>query len=59
MKINVAGWDRVLRLLVGSVLVAWSVAGGPWWGYLGLGLLATSAWRFCPIYAVLRKGTKH
>jgi hypothetical protein len=58
MKINMAIWDRVLRLFVGTLLVAWAVAGGPWWAYLGLVLLGTSAWRFCPIYAALRTGTR-
>ena len=58
MKSNVATWDRVLRILCGIPLTAWAVAGGPWWAYLGLGLLATAAWAFSPLYAILRKGTK-
>lgn len=58
MKINVANWDRVVRLFIGGLLVAWAVAGGPWWAYLGLVLVATSAWSFCPIYALFRTGTR-
>lgn len=57
MKINLALWDRALRLVTGTLLVAWAVAGGPWWAYFGLVLLATAAWRFCPIYALFRTGT--
>jgi hypothetical protein len=57
MKINMAGWDRILRLILGTLLTGWAVAGGPWWAYLGLVLIGTSAWRFCPFYAVLRTGT--
>jgi hypothetical protein len=57
MKMNMAIWDRVVRLLIGTLLVAWAVAGGPWWAYLGLVLLATSSWRFCPLYSALRTGT--
>lgn len=57
MRVNIAGWDRILRLLVGSILVAWAIAGGPWWGYFGFILIATAAWRFCPIYGLLRTGT--
>lgn len=57
VEINMAVWDRVLRLLIGSLLVAWGVAGGPWWAYVGLALLATAAWRFDPVYAALRTGT--
>ena len=57
MKINMAVWDRILRLFFGLILVAWGVAGGPWWAYFGLVPLATAAWRFCPVYAVLKLGT--
>ncbi|MES2855256.1 MAG: DUF2892 domain-containing protein [Bdellovibrionota bacterium] len=58
MKINMASWDRILRLILGTLFFAWAVAGGPWWAHLGLVLIATSAWRFCPFYAVLRTGTQ-
>jgi len=57
MKINIAGWDRILRLIVGAVLIIWGVAGGPWWAYFGLVLVGTGAWRFCAIYALFRTGT--
>ena len=52
-----AVWDRILRLFLGTALLAWAVAGGPWWAYLGLVLLATAAWRFDPIYAIFRLST--
>jgi hypothetical protein len=52
-----AVWDRILRLFAGTLMVAWAFAGGPWWAYSGLFLLATSAWHFCPLYALLRTGT--
>lgn len=57
MKINMAQWDRFLRLVLGTILFAWAVAGGPWWAYFGLVLQATAAWRFCPAYAVVRTGS--
>jgi hypothetical protein len=57
MKINLALWDRILRLIVGSTMIAWAVAGGPWWAYFGLALLITAAWSFDPVYALLRTGT--
>ena len=58
MKINMSVWDRTLRLLVGVFLLTWAVAGGPWWAYFGLALIATSAFRFCPVYAFFRIGTR-
>ncbi|MES2965500.1 MAG: DUF2892 domain-containing protein [Bdellovibrionota bacterium] len=57
MRINMAVWDRIIRLIMGAGLVAWAVAGGPWWAYVGLVLLATAAWRFCPVYAIFRLST--
>ncbi len=57
MPVNMAKWDRTLRMLMGSVLFAWAVAGGPWWTYFGLAFQAMAAWGFCPLYAVLRIGT--
>jgi len=54
MKINLANWDRALRFAFGFLLVVWSIAGGPWWGLFGFALLATAAFRICPVYAWLR-----
>lgn len=57
MRMNMAQWDRIARMLLGMALFSWAVAGGPWWAYFGLVFLAMAAWRFCPIYAVFRIGT--
>lgn len=57
MRINMANWDRLLRLFIGVASFAWATAGGPVWAYLGLVLIATAAWRFCPVYALFRGGT--
>ena len=57
MHINIATWDRLLRMIIGVLLFAWAIAGGPIWAYLGLALIATAAWRFDPIYAIFRVGT--
>ena len=54
MTPNVGGIDRVLRVILGVVLVALAVMGtiGPW-GWIGLVPLATAALGFCPLYTVL------
>ena len=48
MKKNVGGIDRVLRIVVGLVLIALAVAGqiGAW-GWLGVVVLATGVFSFC------------
>lgn len=54
MKKNVGGMDRVLRIVVGLVLVALAATGqiGAW-GWLGLVVLATGVFSFCGIYTLL------
>lgn len=51
MTSNVGGIDRVLRIVVGLGLIVATLAGaiGPW-GWLGVVLLATGVFRFCPAY---------
>jgi hypothetical protein len=54
MKFNVGGIDRVLRILVGIVLIALTVRGTIGvWGWIGVVVLATGLFRFCPAYTVL------
>jgi hypothetical protein len=54
MKVNLALWDRIVRWLVSVFLLVWAFAGGASWAYLmGLLLLATSAWGWCPFYVLL------
>ena len=51
---NVGGIDRMLRILVGLVLIG-MVFFGPQtpWGWLGLIPLVTGVARTCPLYRVL------
>lgn len=53
MRKNVIWWDRLIRFLLGIVMLTWAIAGGPGWAYLGLYPLASASWGYCPIYAVL------
>ena len=53
MKTNMCTMDRVVRAVVGFVLIAASLTGLiGMWGWLGIVLLATAAFSFCPLYAV-------
>lgn len=58
MKTNVGGIDRVLRVMLGAVLIALTLMDtiGPW-GWIGVVPLATAALGFCPLYAVLGLNT--
>lgn len=54
MKLNIGGTERILRIVVGLVLVGLAATGTiGWWGWLGVVLLATGALGWCPPYAIL------
>lgn len=53
MKPNVGGIDRILRIALGAVLIAWAAMGGPLWAWLGLVVLATGVFRFCALYTLI------
>lgn len=64
MKVNEAGWDRILRVVIGLVLLylGW---GGVVTGSLGLVLkvlgfvpLITGLIGWCPLYSVFKVSTK-
>ena len=58
MKLNVGGIDRVLRVVVGLVLIVLAATGTVgWWGWLGVVPLLTGLVRFCPVYALLGMNT--
>lgn len=54
MKTNVRGIDRILRILIGVVLIALTATGviGVW-GWIGVLPLATGLVGFCPAYSLL------
>ncbi len=53
MKLNVGGMDRILRIVLGLVLIGMTVTGYVGvWGWLGVVLLATGAIGWCPPYAL-------
>jgi hypothetical protein len=56
LHVNVATFERVLRVLVGVLFLALAVAGPRnIWGLLGLVPLVTGAMGYCPLYAMLSR----
>ncbi|OCW97282.1 DUF2892 domain-containing protein [Alishewanella sp. HH-ZS] len=53
MQANVGGIDKVLRIIVGVVLIAAAATGMiGWWGWLGAIPLLTGLFNFCPAYTL-------
>lgn len=58
MKCNVGGIDRILRVVVGLVLIALALTGTVGiWGWIGVMPLATGLFKFCPAYTLLGVNT--
>ncbi len=50
MKKNVGSVDRLLRIIVGAVIVVWGVYAESWWGLVGVVPLMTGMLNWCPVY---------
>lgn len=58
MKINVGSPDRILRIVVGLVLIGLAATGTIGvWGWVGVVLLLTGIIKFCPVYAIFGTST--
>lgn len=53
MQSNVGGIDRLVRIIVGLVLIALAATGTVgWWGWLGVIPLLTGVVSRCPMYSL-------
>ncbi len=58
MSANVGGVDRILRVIVGLILISLVFVGPQTpWGWIGVIPLVTGLFRFCPAYRLLGLNT--
>ena len=57
MKCNVGTTDRLVRIIAGVIVVLLGFCFKSWWGLIGLILLATGLFRFCPLYVPFKIST--
>ena len=63
MTTNVGGIDRVLRIIIGLVLIAYALplgfpaTGWNWVGWIGVIPLATAIFGMCPLYSLVGVST--
>jgi len=50
MKYNVGNTDRLLRIIIGLVILVIGYINENWWGLIGLIPLLTGFFRWCPVY---------
>lgn len=58
MKLNVGTIDRILRIVLGVVIIAAGIYYKSWWGLVGIVPLATGLISWCPLYVPLKISTK-
>lgn len=58
MKVNVGSWERIMRVVVGLVLIVAAAVG--WtgaWAWIGIVPLATGIFGVCPAYSLFGVST--
>lgn len=57
MKCNVGKADRAVRLVVGSIILIIGIVFHSWWSAMGVVLLLTGLFKWCPLYSPLSINT--
>ncbi|HOI49223.1 MAG TPA: DUF2892 domain-containing protein [Prolixibacteraceae bacterium] len=57
MKCNIGPMDRLLRIIGGVIILIFGFVFKSWWGVIGLILLLTALFRFCPLYVPFKMDT--
>jgi|WetSurMetagenome_2_1015567.scaffolds.fasta_scaffold1705619_2 hypothetical protein len=58
MKTNVGGADRIVRIILGLVIIVLGFIFKSWWGIIGFVPVITGLLNFCPAYTLLGVSTK-
>ncbi len=58
MKCNLGKADRIIRFILGSVIIGLGIYFKSWFGLIGGVLLITSLVGWCPIYAPFKFSTR-
>lgn len=59
MKQNLGGAERVVRIVLGVILLTLTVVGPrTWWGLVGLVPLANGLWGYCAFWHALGVSTR-
>lgn len=50
MKKNVGSADRIIRFLIGAIIIVWGIVTQSWWGLIGIVPIFTATINWCPLY---------
>ncbi len=57
MTKNVGSIDKVVRIIIGAVLIIYAILTGNWWGLVGIVPLLTAFVGYCPVYSLIKIST--
>lgn len=57
MTTNIGSADKIIRIVVGLVLIGWGVYAKSWWGAIGVIPLVTALLNWCPMYNICGANT--
>ncbi|MBN2722346.1 MAG: DUF2892 domain-containing protein [Campylobacterales bacterium] len=49
---NIGKVDKIIRLVLGAVIIFWGVMNNSWFGAIGLIPLGTALMGWCPLYSI-------
>lgn len=58
MKANVGSADKIVRFVIGILIIALGFYFKSWWGIIGIVPIVTAALNFCPAYNLIGVSTK-
>jgi len=58
MKANISSVDRIIRLILGTVIIALGLYFQSWWGVIGAIPIITALVNYCPAYTLIGVSTK-
>ncbi|MBK7379162.1 MAG: DUF2892 domain-containing protein [Ignavibacteriales bacterium] len=58
MKANIGSADKIIRIILGVVIIGLGIYFKSWWGLVGLVPLLTASMNFCPAYNLIGVSTK-
>ncbi|MBK7499932.1 MAG: DUF2892 domain-containing protein [Ignavibacteriales bacterium] len=58
MKANVGSADRIIRFILGVIILALGFYFKSWWGIVGIVPIITGFLNFCPAYSLIGVSTK-
>ena len=57
MKANVGTVDKIVRVIIGAVIIVLGIVYKSWWGVIGLIPILTALFGYCGLYSILGMST--